>query len=560
MAPTVPPRGPRGKRLGRLGSLARSRCPAQCPQVSPITILPPSPAGSFRLRRSGRVLAAALLLAGGALLALPAAATGQVRGVHLPLDHPAHPVAELLVARGVLEGLDGSVRPFPLRALRASVAEARAAGRGGGPLAWLAAALGPGLDAGGWGASAEVDLGLVVGTTVNPELLLPRGDSAAADLEGIRFGVEYGPVALQIEPWREQRGRHVDVPVATGRAEWRWGWVEWGEVDRNWGPPGVTGLLVAPLAGNRAELSFALGPPILRFEYRSASLSDGVSTETGEPVARYWALHRLRWRPTDGLELALWETTLAAEDAGPDEARRSPFTPFSLFGQQGRSDQRNVIVGIDGTWRLRRSLRLETQLALDDFVKLGDDDNPYPHRFGWTVQARGGLGSQGTWRAYGTTLSGLALNTFRREEAYTDGEQGMGRLRPDHVELGFLVGRAAGFSGGDPASGPGWPGQGVVEVGLKWRRQGERTFTDPFPAPPPGAPDLPTWSREIEREVWALVTRVDWLAGPFVLAGEGHLQHRRFPASGEDADWGLEAVVRLVWRIGPFGWRGDGEG
>ena len=525
------------------------------PSASP----PPPPAGPFRLRRPVRSLAVAALLVGAALAPFPTPAQAQIRGVYLPLDHPAHPVAELLVARGALEGLDGSRRPFPLRALRASVAEARAAGRGGGALAWLARTLGSGLDAGDWGASVELDIGLVAGTTVNPELLLPRGDSAAADLEGIRFGAEYGPVALQIEPWRRQRGKHLDFPVAAGRAEWRWGWVEWGEVDRNWGPPGVTGLLIAPLSGNRAELSFALGPPILRFEYRSAALSQGVSSETGEPVARYWALHRLRWRPTDGLELAVWETTLAAEEVGPDAARRSPFTPFSLFGQQGRSDQRNVIVGGDGSWRIRPGLRLETQLALDDFVKLGDDDNPYPHRFGWTVQARGALGAEGMWRAYGTTLSGLALSTFRPEEAYTDGDQGMGRLRPDHLELGVLLGRAAGFPPSGPEAGPGWPGQGVVEVGLKWRRQGERAFTDPFPDLPAGSPDFPTWSSEIEREVWALVTRADWLAGPLVLAGEAHLQHRRFPSSGADSEWGVEAVVRLVWRIGPFGWRGAGE-
>lgn len=461
------------------------------------------------------------------------------------------------MARGVLDDLDGSIRPFPLAGLREAIAAAQAEGRGGGMLDWLSRSLGETLEEGAWGASLELDVGILAGTTVNPELLLPRGDSAAADLQGARFGAEYGPVALQIEPWRMQQGRHLDFPVAAGRAEWRWGWVEWGQVDRNWGPPGVTGLLIAPLARNRAELSFGLGPPVIRFEYRAAALSDGVASATGEPVARFWAQHRLRWRPASGLELALWETTLSAEELGPDAARRSPLTPFSLFGQQGRSDRRNVIVGVDGSWRVRRGLLLETQFALDDFVKLGDDDNPYPHRFGWTLQARGGLGERGTWRAYGTTLSGLALNTFRPEEAYTDRDEGLGRLRPDHVELGVLLGLAAGFPEPQGPVAAGWPGRGVVEVGLKWRRQGERTLTDPFPDAEPGSPNLPTWSPGIEREVWALTTRADWYAGPLILQGEAHLQHRRFPASGADADWGLEAVVQLVWRIGPWGWRGE---
>ncbi len=522
-------------------------------------ILPPPPAGPFRLRRRVRSLASAALLFGAGLLSLPAPAAGQIRGAYLPLSHPAHPVAELLVARGSLQGLDGASRPFLLRELRASVTSAlRAAGGEPDPtLAWLGTFLGERLPDGDWGVSLELDVGLEVASSLNPELLLAAGDSAPADLQGLRFGVEYGPVALQADPWRRLQGRHVDFRVGVGRAEWRWGWVEWGQVDRNWGPPGVTGLLLAPLRRNRAELSFGLGPPALRFEYRTAALSDGISSETGEPAARWWAMHRLRWRPTSGVELALWETTLAAEDAGPDAARRSPFTPFSFFGQQGRSDRRNVIVGVDASWRIRPPLLLETQLVLDDFVKLGDDDNPYPHRFGGTLQLRGPLRGRAAWRVYGTTLSALALNTFRPEEAYLDDGEGLGRLRPDHVELGALLTLGSGFdpeAPGRPLAGVGWPGRGVVEAGLRWRRQGVRRFTDPFPAPEPGSPGIPTFSPELERDVWALVTRADWSAGPVVLQGEAQLQRRRYPASGAESDWGLEGALTVLWRIGPWGW------
>lgn len=493
---------------------------------------------------------------------------GQLRGAFLPLDHPAHPVAEWLVARGTLRGLDGSQRPFPLAALRGSVlraVEAAGTGEASPSLTWLAASLREPLPDDAWGASLEVDLGALAYTDPVRELLLANeGDGRVVDLQMVRFGAEFGPAAIQIEPRRARRGRELHFPVGVGRAEWRWGWVQWGQVERSWGPPGVSGLVISPLAGARSEFAFALGPEALRFEYRAAVLSDGVSRETGEPLARRWASHRLRWRPASTVEVAIWETTLSAEDGGPDAARFSPFVPFALFAQQGRGDDRNVIIGLDASWRISPGFLLETQFALDDFIDLSDDDNPYPHRYGFTAQARGPTGQRGAWRAYATALSGLALNTFDPAEAYLDNGLGLGRLRPDHWEAGGFWSVASGFAGADPdASGQGsggvprvgWPGQGLLSGGLRWRRQGVRRFTDSFPDLESGEDRLPAFSPEIEREVWALVLQGDWLAGPLVLQGEAQLQRRSFPASTADAEWGLEARVQLVWRLGPWSWR-----
>jgi hypothetical protein len=264
------------------------------------------------------------------------------------------------------------------------------------------------------------------------------------------------------------------------------------------------------------------------------------------------------------VELALWETTVSAEEGGPDAARISPFTPFTLFGQQGRSDDRNVVIGLDASWRVGSGLLLETQLALDDFVEFTDDDNPYPHRYGFTLQARGPAAARGAWRAYLTALSGLALNTFDPAEAYLDGGAGLGRLRPDHLEAGAFWSLASGYGsppgepeGAEPegAGSIGWPGQGILSAGVRWRRQGVRRFTDPFPDLDQGDERLPAFSPEIDREVWALVTQGDWIAGPFVVQGEAQLQHRRYPASGAESEWAVEARLQLVWRLGPWSWQ-----
>lgn len=498
-------------------------------------------------------------------------ADAQLRGAFLPLDHPAHPVAEWLVARGALRGLDGSERPFPLASLRGSVARAVEAAGSEGPspaLAWLAGAVLDPLPDDAWGASLELDVGLLADTDPSRELLLAgEGEDRVADLQAVRFGAEFGPASIQIEPRRLRNGRDVEYPVGVGRAGWRWGWVQWGQVVRNWGPPGVSGLLMAPLAPGRSEFAFGLGPEALRFEYRSAVLSDGVTPETGAAVARYWASHRLRWRPGESLELAIWETTVSAEEGGPDAARFSPFVPFALFAREDRDDERNVVIGLDATWRVSPGVLLEAQFALDDFIDFSDDDNPYPHRYGFTVQARGAGGGRGAWRTYLTALSGLALNTFGPAEAYLDDDMGMGRLRPDHWEAGAFWSVASGFPSPGSSTDPGadvgspffgsvgWPGQGIVSAGLRWRRQGVRAFTDPFPDLEPGDEALPAFSSEIEREVWALVAQGDWIAGPFVLQGEAQLQRRRFPTSGSGSEWGAEARVQLVWRLGPWSWR-----
>ena len=501
-----------------------------------------------------------------------APAQAQLRGAFLPLDHPAYPVAEWLVARGTLDGLDGSQRPFPLAALRRSVGRAVEAAGADGPapsLAWLAASLQDPLPDDAWGASLEVDVGAAAYTDPGRELLLAEeGEDRVVDLQIVRFGAEFGPVALQIEPRRARRGRELDFPLGVGRAEWRWGWVQWGQVERSWGPPGVSGLLISPLDGARSEFAFALGPEALRFEYRAAVLSDGVSQDTGDPVARHWASHRLRWRPTPTFEMAIWETTLSAEDGGPDAARFSPFVPFTLFSQKGRGDDRNVVIGLDASWRITPGLLLETQFALDDFIEFSDDDNPYPHRYGFTVQARGPAGDRGAWRAYATALSGLALNTFDPAEAYLNDGVGLGRLRPDHWEAGAFWTVGSGFAppgaasragssgvGGLDPRAVGWPGQGILSGGVRWRRQGERRFTDPFPDLDSGEDRLPAFSPDIERQVWALVAQGDWLAGPLVLQGEAQVQRRSFPASAASSEWGLEARVQLVWRFGPWSWR-----
>jgi hypothetical protein len=349
------------------------------------------------------------------------------------------------------------------------------------------------------------------------------------------------------------------LPAALIRGEWKWASVEWGEVERNWGPPGVPGLLISPLGYHRPGFGFTLGPGELQFQWRTAPLSAALPDSTGAAATRWFTLHRLRWRPSADFELALWETSVNEEGGAPDAARFSPLSVFNFGKQFGNGDARNATIGVDMAWRAARGVLLETQFLLDDLIFENADENPYPNRFGFTVQARGPLGSAASWRTYFTGLSGLALNTYNPEEAYLDDGVGMGRLRPDHLEAGASLALPWGFSAPE-GPGRGLLGLGLTEVGLKWRRQGIRRFTDPYPIlrQGPDAGQFPTWSPDIEREVWALVSKVDAELGPFTVQWEAHLQHRRFPASGADSEWGAEALVEVIWRVGTWHFGGEG--
>ncbi len=515
--------------------------------------------------RSGSSLSL-LRLCGSCLVALWFAShplSAQLRGVFVPLDHPAHSVAELLVARGALAGLNGADRPFALRDLRVAVAAAVGSPTGEirtltaadrGRLEWLRAILGSATPEGYWAVGLAPEAGVLGATSAFPELLLPQGDSAAGPALRVRAGAEFGPVSLQFEPQRVRNGR-ARIPVAVARAEWRWGWAQWGEVERNWGPPGVTGLLIADIAGSRPEMALALGPPVLRFEYRLAPLSDGVSSSTGETVARYWAMHRLRWRPSPEFEVALWETALSAEPGGPDAARASPLTPFYFPFQQGRLNDRNTAMGLDVSWLMPLGSWVEAQLLVDDIFRDRDPTTePYPQRYGYALQLRGGLGERHAWRAYTAALTNLALINRRPEDSFLDDGRPLGRLRPDHREAGVLLTTAWGHSTARPV----WPGPGVVELGVVWRRQGVRDFADPWPVLPPGSPRSPAFSAEIEREVWSLVAELDWMAGPLTIQSASHAQYRRSPSAGRGWGWGFEAIVEVNWRIGVLGWTGTG--
>jgi hypothetical protein len=462
-----------------------------------------------------------------------------------------------------------------------------------------------------WGVDARFFAGLQAGSTPRRMLELPTSSSRKVwPLLGFEVRAEFGAFRIDVAPrledrllddpdWparerADDRGIALRTPAARLVGEWRWARIELGEVEGNWGPAGLPGLLVSPLGYSRRGLGFSVGPEVLRLQWRTEQLSPEPSSATGDTAPRWFTVHRLRWRPSDRLEVAAWEAMITSEGDGIDPARLNPLALYT-FGQQfGIGDERNTSFGFDLAWRAAETVWLETQILVDDVVIWNADENPYPHRFGFTAQARGLPDGGWGWRAWTTGLSALALNTFDPEEAFVDDGAGLGRIRPDHLAAGAEIrlhfgdgpdsgSQTSGHRGltqetwaaGTPMDGwmpdphrrgpvgpgmlPGIPGRLRLDLGVRWRRQGIRRFDDPFPDPGtgPDVPDLPTFSPAIEAELFALHSGLGWSWGPLELAGEAQLQHRRFPNTGDPSEWGVEARVQLLWRVGTWSYRGS---
>jgi len=469
-------------------------------------------------------------------------------------------------------------------------------------------------DADPWWLEAGLFAGAQAGSTPRRMLELPTSaEQRIWPVVGFELHAGFGPFRIDFTPRLEERllddpdwtsrergddrGIALRTPVARLIGEWRWVQVELGEAERNWGPAGIPGLLVSPLGYSRRGLGFSVGPEILRLQWRTERLSSEPSSSTGESAPRWFTVHRLRWRPSERWEVAVWEAMITSEDDGIDPARLNPLALYT-FGQQfGIGDERNTSFGFDVAWRAADALWIETQLLVDDVVIWNADENPYPHRLGFTAQARQAPRGAWGWRAWATGVSALALTTFRPEEGFLNDGAGLGRTRPDHLAAGAEIRlklgggapdqpqpsspRARGFvqeSWGAGAAADGWmpdaysatppspggaalrgiPGRLRLDLGVRWRRQGERRFSDPFPRPGsgPDVPDLPTFSPVIEGELFALHSALGWSWGPVDLTGEAQLQHRRVPATGESGEWGVEARAQLLWHVGRWSYRG----
>jgi hypothetical protein len=470
--------------------------------------------------RPTHALLAAVLL--GALAPVRGAAQSSP---YLPLDDPRLPLLEHLIARGDIADPSPMVRPFRRADAFRVLSGADTSGESTAALIrQLRTELGEPADSQRWMVGVRV--GVQAYSHIRRDLLHPLGPDGVRPYGELTGEAVLGPFALVSRPAAEPR--ITDDPEWPGRrdldlawrmaegylsAQFKYGGVFYGQMDRNWGPVGIEGIGLSDYGYGDTELGFEIGVDAVRLAGLARSLEDARDS-TGARIHRYFFAHRLGVRVSDRLRLGLWETTvLAGADREFDGRYRNPLSLLLLANQYGLGADGNVLFGLDGHYRVGKGTTVEAQLGIDDLqYENTSGEDRYPNRWAFTLAAHGPLGSRLAWRGLYTQASSLAFRTLDPFENLTDGGTGLGRNFADMDRVTLTVSVPAGTR---------W----LVTPELTLQRQGEGDINDPFPASPGEAGGIPQLFIGTVERTWRAAVALSGRQGPLDLRATAGLHH-----------------------------------
>jgi hypothetical protein len=444
---------------------------------------------------------------------------------YLALDDPRLPLIEHLIARGDITDPSPLVRPFRRAdALRALAGADTAGVTSAALIRRLREELREPADSGTWLLAARA--GAQAYTEIRRDPYHPLGPDGVRPYADFTGEAGIGPFTMASRLAAEPRitddpewpgRRDLDLawraPEAYLSAQFKYGSIFYGQMDRNWGPVGIEGIGLSDYGYPETELAFEVGVDAVRLIGSARSLED-VRDSTGQRVHRYFFAHRLGVRLGDRLRLGLWETTvLAGADREFDGRYRNPLTLLLFTNQYGLGADGNVLFGMDAAYRIGKGTTLEAQVGIDDLQY----ENPtgadrYPNRWALTVAGHGPLGRRLSWRALYTQASSLAFRTLNPFENLTDAGVGMGRNFADMDRVTVTV--------GVPVAGR-W----LLAPELTLQRQGEGDINDPFPATPEEAGRLPHLFIGTVERTWRAAVAVSGRQGPLDLRASAGLHH-----------------------------------
>ena len=389
-------------------------------------------ARSMRLRLALRVATLIPALTGGATLTGGARLAAQEASPYLPIGHWATPYLEHLIAARVIDDPSPLTRPFRrgdvLRALetvdtvrlsRATLATVRR----------LKAALTTGqrepyvsVDGGAGAALANYARRepLAAIDSIGPRQSGPGHGTANADLDLALVTSHVVAVThlqldtrLKYDPdWFGKKNRVIAGRTAEAYvdARWKFGELFFGRLDRNWGPPGIQGLLLSANPYGLDHLAFAIGPPKIQLQAIATQLDDRDSS--GAVVHRFMTQHRLLFTP-GRWGLALWEGSVLSGTARSFELWYLNPLNAGILEQWNNGGNVNSFVGLD--FERRGEVTLFGQLMLDDIqVDRAGASDQKPVSYALTVGTQGAVGGAATvWRAWYTRVTNL---TYRNED------------------------------------------------------------------------------------------------------------------------------------------------
>ncbi len=483
------------------------------------------PAASFAARPMASAIQLVFLLLACVLTRFAAAQTSP----YIPMDDQRLPLLEYLITRGDIEDPSPQVRPFrQIDAVRALAAADTTPNTPSGRIIrqLLAQFEDDTLAESRW--SARVRLGGQAQNQKRRDQLRFGGDGSVNPYFDVDVKGVVGPVIWSVRPaieprligdpdWPNTMQENITARLIEGyvSAQWRWGELFYGQLDRNWGPTGIWGLVLSNYGYERQVAGIQIGRKKLRLLALGGDLSPAFDSAGGR-VNRYLFAHRLDWQINRKLTLGMWETVLiTGVGRGFDIWYRNIVAPSIItngFGIRHQDETSNYVFGPDITWRPTRGLTLQGSLAIDDFWFNKRDQNR--DRWGLTLAAYGPLGSRMAWRAIYSQTSSLFLRTFNPFEDYTDANIGIGRNFTDNDQSSVFV------------SIP-MASRLIITPELSFVRQGEGRLTDPYPEsqPTPGFTYPAFLVGTVEKTYRVGVSVVGARLGPLDLQGVAGVNH-----------------------------------
>ena len=147
------------------------------------------------------------------------------------------------------------------------------------------------------------------------------------------------------------------MPEAYLSAQFKYGSVFYGQMERNWGPVGIAGIGRQQLRLPQVEAGLlASGVPTRAARGATRRPLEDEADSAGRTVHRYFFAHRLGARLSDRLRLGLWETSvLSGVDREFDGRYRNPLSLLLFANQYGLGADGNVLFGLDGALARRRA-------------------------------------------------------------------------------------------------------------------------------------------------------------------------------------------------------------
>ena len=203
---------------------------------------------------------------------------------------------------------------------------------------------------------------------IRRDVLHPLGTDGARPYAEFTGEAVTGPIALvsrlAAEPrlsddpeWPGRRDLELlyRFPEAYLSAQFKYGSVFYGQMERNWGPVGLSGIGVSNYAYPQVEAGLLVGVPSLQLEAYARQLRDEADS-LGRTVHRYFFAHRVGARLSDRLRVGLWETSvISGIDREFDGRYRNPLSLLLFANQYGLGANGNVLFGLDASLALPRA-------------------------------------------------------------------------------------------------------------------------------------------------------------------------------------------------------------